>query len=174
MFDLPRIFDLKYLIFREKAITLATVRLIKFLNQPPTWFKSMKTIRRARLRFHSFFSARRNKHDFWRSLLTAIPSSCPNVVGNVFHRRTQASCFWILKEHDVSVNVRTKELTSLGAVVGVENSANSMLLLTSRRVQQPGSKGRNGNKKTSYVPRADNRSVAFAKFTKPGEYMQEP
>ena len=75
------------------------------------------------------------------------------MVGNVFHRRTEASCFWIPTEHKVSVNVK-KELTSLGAVVGVENSANSMLLLTSRKVQQPGPGGQNGNKETTYVPQA--------------------
>ena len=58
--------------------------------------------------------------------------------------------------------------------MGVENSAKSMLLLTSRKVQQPGSKSQNGNKKTSYVPQANNRSVAVGKFTKPGEHKQEP
>ena len=38
--------------------------------------------------------------------------------------------------------------------MGVENSANSMLLLTSRKVQQPGPGGQNGNKETTYVPQA--------------------
>ena len=75
------------------------------------------------------------------------------MVGNVFHRRTEASCFWTLTEYKVSVNVR-KELTSLGAVLGVENSAKSMLLLTSRKVQQPGSGGQNENKETTYVSQA--------------------
>ena len=75
------------------------------------------------------------------------------MVENVFHRRTEASCFWIPTEHNVSVNVK-KELTSLGAVLGVENSANSMLLLTSRKVQQPGSEGQSGNKETTDVAQA--------------------
>ena len=69
----------------------------------------------------------------------------------MFHRRTQAS---FESRRNVSINFRTKELTSLGAVVGVENCANSMLLPTSRKVQQPGSGGQNGNKETTYVSQA--------------------
>ena len=38
--------------------------------------------------------------------------------------------------------------------MGVENCANSILLLTSRKVQQPGSGGQNGNKETTYVSQA--------------------